>query len=299
MVEPGDGFEVSCVYNHDVSASGEEVKFGLGSNDEMCIAFLMFYPKLTDMNECGINSQTNLGGGERKLDLEKTLDLAAEPALYNTDLGAAFAKNNAADFPARRHLPSTCVDNDSTISALSQGIVPSCGAAEAFCVDDSILVPPFPQGYFESLCCDTCEQIPDNADFCDYEDSMAQLFFGISSCAEFSHYCANDDDLTRNIDYLDPGSFGVACCKTCDGIEYVPNAAEVGCSGEYEWTTNLTAVDFREFGASCGGVGGVEGGGEEEEDSLSSASAGRVPSVAVATSLFILVVVAALGVTAV
>jgi hypothetical protein len=39
-IQPGDGFKTSCYFDVD-----DSIKFGLGSKEEMCIAFLYYYPR--------------------------------------------------------------------------------------------------------------------------------------------------------------------------------------------------------------------------------------------------------------
>ena len=54
-VKAGDSFETSCIYQ----SQGEEVNFGLGSDEEMCITFLMYYPFSRSMF-CGVEMPPSL-----------------------------------------------------------------------------------------------------------------------------------------------------------------------------------------------------------------------------------------------
>ena len=49
-VLPGDQINTHCIYS---TANSAEVKFGLSSSDEMCMAFLMYFPKMSAMTQCG------------------------------------------------------------------------------------------------------------------------------------------------------------------------------------------------------------------------------------------------------
>ena len=42
QIEPGDSFRTSCYYRESGSTG---TKFGLGSDEEMCIAFMFYYPR--------------------------------------------------------------------------------------------------------------------------------------------------------------------------------------------------------------------------------------------------------------
>jgi len=54
VVQPGTGFRTTCMYQNDDASR----IFGLGSEDEMCINFVYYYPKLTSANKridmCGL-----------------------------------------------------------------------------------------------------------------------------------------------------------------------------------------------------------------------------------------------------
>lgn len=47
-VKPGDSFAVTCYYDSD-----ENTVFGLGSQDEMCMNFIWYYPKIPTLVVCG------------------------------------------------------------------------------------------------------------------------------------------------------------------------------------------------------------------------------------------------------
>jgi hypothetical protein len=49
---PGDSLEVDCAY----STSDATTTFGLGSNNEMCMTFLQYYPA-QDLSSCGGSDQ--------------------------------------------------------------------------------------------------------------------------------------------------------------------------------------------------------------------------------------------------
>jgi hypothetical protein len=44
-IEAGDSFRTTCYYQ-----GNGDVKFGLGSDEEMCIGYLMYYPAIPDFN---------------------------------------------------------------------------------------------------------------------------------------------------------------------------------------------------------------------------------------------------------
>jgi len=48
-IQPGDSFKTACHYNTD-----DSVEFGLGSKNEMCIAYLTYYPSLPMQFGCGV-----------------------------------------------------------------------------------------------------------------------------------------------------------------------------------------------------------------------------------------------------
>merc|ERR1719421_2825229 len=54
VLEPGDNLRTTCWYNND-GRSGPIAshRFGLASNDEMCITFVAYYPKIPNGRYCG------------------------------------------------------------------------------------------------------------------------------------------------------------------------------------------------------------------------------------------------------
>lgn len=50
VVEPGDSFHTTCVYD---TGDREDVKFGSGSDDEMCINFVLYYPATPHLASTG------------------------------------------------------------------------------------------------------------------------------------------------------------------------------------------------------------------------------------------------------
>jgi hypothetical protein len=56
-VLPGDQINTHCVYSTKNSAA---VPFGLSSSEEMCMAFLMYYPKMSAMTQCGHFEDSNV-----------------------------------------------------------------------------------------------------------------------------------------------------------------------------------------------------------------------------------------------
>ena len=50
-IQPGDVLTTHCVFHHDQS---DNVLFGSGSNEEMCMIFAYSYPKVTDQGDCGL-----------------------------------------------------------------------------------------------------------------------------------------------------------------------------------------------------------------------------------------------------
>ena len=56
-LQPGDVIETECYYDESKSTTQPtdfgQVRFGVGSQDEMCIAFLYYYPKVEGLSSCG------------------------------------------------------------------------------------------------------------------------------------------------------------------------------------------------------------------------------------------------------
>lgn len=86
----GDAFSTSCYYTNTDNSSKV---FGLGSNEEMCIAYIMYYPRLngTEIMSCGIlydeQCTTNYTTQNltSKLDLPRTFGVVNKCTPQNTN----------------------------------------------------------------------------------------------------------------------------------------------------------------------------------------------------------------------
>ena len=79
-VEAGDRFTTTCYYQSD-----KEVKFGLASDEEMCINFIMYYPVMPDFNGyCGIQGKSKLGVRMDSCEVDVTYNVIEEGEIYRT-----------------------------------------------------------------------------------------------------------------------------------------------------------------------------------------------------------------------
>ncbi len=74
---PGDTFDTTCVFKNE----GRFVKYGPGSNDEMCMSFILYYPKVEDLTECGITSDYRCLG-----DVSDEKDMTEDDITFRTFL---------------------------------------------------------------------------------------------------------------------------------------------------------------------------------------------------------------------
>ena len=59
-IKAGDSFKTQCFFTVD---DGEDVRFGLGSSDEMCISFITYWPKVDNLKHCGRSGTSACNGG--------------------------------------------------------------------------------------------------------------------------------------------------------------------------------------------------------------------------------------------
>jgi len=63
VVKKGDTLTTRCYYNNKVGTDAKPLKFGLGSEEEMCIDFLYYYPYSADIKQhCTFGSGGHFGG---------------------------------------------------------------------------------------------------------------------------------------------------------------------------------------------------------------------------------------------
>ena len=249
VVQPGDGFNIECAYKTD-----EQVNFGPTSSDEMCISFIMYYPKLSDIDECGINPGAFTASerlGKAYKPKPKSLELTFDD---NDDFRRLVEERHQS-----REL-ATCVDQDALLDTLTGGFMMECESNKYFCIDDSILVNfGFPADSFgDTLCCATCEEArAEGSDKCIYEDGLISLFTdnAVPDCASFSFFCQDDGGLIES--GSPPGFFASVCCRTCDGVPYKGDNGTMACLGDYELEGMEEedvedSIVFRTFGGSTG-----------------------------------------------
>jgi hypothetical protein len=244
VVQPGDGFDIECVYK-----TNEQIYFGPESHNEMCISFIMYYPKLSDINECGINPGVFFEGDATSRSL--TPPRPKQMPEFNDDDVRRMLEEAAHP----REL--ACSDNLSLLSSYTGGYMETCVGKEFFCLDDGILVEfGMPEGLFAStLCCGTCEEVVASGnEKCEYEDGLISMFTdnAIPDCSSFSFLCENDDTLVES--GSPPGFFSGVCCKTCNGIPYVLNEEMAACLGDFEMVSmdDTDEISFRTFGGNSG-----------------------------------------------
>jgi hypothetical protein len=252
---PGDGFSLECAYQTDSTEY-----FGPASDDEMCISFVMYYPKLSDIDMCGITEQYFVSG--RKLDTEEQ-----EAALAGAAAALAAAGGIREEFLdwATPALPAAsprappgadsraCVDDNELLSAETDGYMLDCSAGRYFCVDESMVLSfvEAEAGWWASTCCATCATVPEGADACEYEDDIVSLATGnaVGTCESYGFMCGNDAAAVAL--GAPPGWFDSVCCRTCAGVAR-SDAAEAAsaCLGDYVKETGLEeeAIQFRVFG---------------------------------------------------
>lgn len=61
VLEPGDSIVTKCIFNSNTTTRSKPTgKFGLGSEDEMCIDYFWYYPKVTSNSYCQIQDLNNV-----------------------------------------------------------------------------------------------------------------------------------------------------------------------------------------------------------------------------------------------
>ena len=243
VIKPGDGFVHECVYNYNSASEGRKF-FGPASDDEMCMAFLMYYPKHSDINRCGINE--GIFTNRRSLEGKETLEEKVKEGLATFEPSPPISRDQRA--------ATECADNEVMLTTFTGGFLASCSKAVYFCYDDSILMSyGLPAGLYESTCCATCaaEKEKETVTKCDHEDGLMSLLSG-HVCADTPNYCVNDALFQEG--GAPAGFFGVICCKTCEGIEYENNDYSAACFGGYEIERmgDSSTITFREFGGDTG-----------------------------------------------
>ena len=83
QLNPGDSFRTVCTYN-----SANDVVWGLGSEQEMCIAFLYYYPRVT--SEDGFPITCGLGVGEILSGCEATHNVTVDTRSLEENLDRTF-----------------------------------------------------------------------------------------------------------------------------------------------------------------------------------------------------------------
>ena len=83
-IQAGDILETECYYNTSKSTGTTPPFFGVGSQDEMCIAFLYYYPKLPNpLTLCGVETTTKTTASKGSCKATHTaLDLKPEEYFY-------------------------------------------------------------------------------------------------------------------------------------------------------------------------------------------------------------------------
>ena len=91
-VRPGDSFETECYYDESKTTrtlgDGQHVEFGSGSQDEMCIAFLFYYPRIDGFSgKCGHGIVGSCHADHNVTDLIELEDVGRRFGVAGADVG--------------------------------------------------------------------------------------------------------------------------------------------------------------------------------------------------------------------
>eukprot|EP01129_Flabellula_baltica_P003190 TRINITY_DN13002_c0_g1_i1.p1 TRINITY_DN13002_c0_g1~~TRINITY_DN13002_c0_g1_i1.p1 ORF type:complete len:552 (-),score=120.87 TRINITY_DN13002_c0_g1_i1:16-1671(-) len=109
VIKPGDRLNTHCFYKKQ----NEEVPFGLASDDEMCIHYISYYPKLPYASLCGFYSNS----GERLTYCFGTPTSIVNPQISDPPLNTKFGIPNDDDYMCPNdYVPETTEETSQTSS---------------------------------------------------------------------------------------------------------------------------------------------------------------------------------------